>query len=668
MHLPLRRAAVQYETSLGCRKGDDSRRRAQDENMYSKQSEKEKMETVHDIGPITCGSIAKNIRMVAIEPCLAAGLTTLHGVSLLTDETALKEAATYHPTENGVGGYCWKHAGNIYPFLDTYESAEQLAGKLAAGDVHLGKEVTVVVAHCFGEGISYPLLTALSCKEEDHADWQDLILKLVNMWYETDTHKKIGPLWSFATDSDATRRKAGHHVFMTTKLTTSSPLYCILSGLPGLNLYTGPHEMMMDFDYKHLFKLELIRTIIHLAKINPTKPPYTDHDGIPDVDTIIDFEAIKMLAQILHHLLEPFVNPTLSLSQQYRLNRAAFLPNQLYYDITTAMKNIIFCIAKQLWLNLSSKFSLLDVGTDQVEVLFALIWMCGGHNSTLNFTRSEHVDHINCGMWQGDTVVCNCNLQAAWSDGCAVVVSILSTSPLFPEEYDFDRIFSVEDVDLMCVFGGGKYPSINQEDEEDEEPLLSFEDQLENEMESGLIEGFMGLSSSTDSETNVAHHPSHPSPPSGKALVHSTSIHENGAARNDIHIKTLQANGSKIKISGNILTLIPSELTLNSGSPVSEFDLTWIWMGSYLKASTPVAGLAITTQKVIEISTTGSLIELVNPNVVIASAHLTTEKTKEINSQGLTWSLENEALNAAVDLIWKRMLELKIPVSSIALL
>ncbi|KAI6113864.1 hypothetical protein EDD16DRAFT_1709288 [Pisolithus croceorrhizus] len=90
-------------------------------------------------------------------------------------------------------------------------------------------------------------------------------------------------------------------------------------------------------------------------------------------------------------------------------------------------------------------------------------------------------------------------------------------------------------------------------------------------------------------------------------------------------------------MSGNILTLVPSELTLNSGSPVSEFDLTWIWMGSYLKASTPIAGLAITTQKVIEISTTGSLIELVNPNVVIASAHLTTEKTKEINSQGLTY-------------------------------
>ncbi|KAI6095363.1 hypothetical protein EDD17DRAFT_1469455 [Pisolithus thermaeus] len=264
--------------------------------------------------------------------------------------------------------------------------------------------------------------------------------------------------------------------------------------------------------------VELIRAIICLTKINPTKPPYTDHNGIPDVDTIIDFEAIKMLAQILHHLLKPFVNPTLSLSQQvsyistcshllfcqYCLNHAAFLPNQLYYDITTAMKNIIFCIAKQLWLDLSSKFLLLDVGTDQVEVLFALIQMCSGHNSTvnykqgidclclacnisdiysrnpdlhhghhqLNFTCSEHVDHINCGMWQGDTVVCNCNLQAAWSDRRAVVVSILSTLPLFPEEYDFDRIFSVEDVDLMCVFGGGKYPSINQEDEGEDRSVL----------------------------------------------------------------------------------------------------------------------------------------------------------------------------------------------------
>ncbi|KIK75667.1 hypothetical protein PAXRUDRAFT_172104, partial [Paxillus rubicundulus Ve08.2h10] len=103
------------------------------------------------IGPITFETITKNICSVAIKPHMSAGLTTLHGVSLLTDETALDEAATYHPVENGVGGYCWKHAGNVYPFLDTYEAAERLASKLSLGEVHLGKEMLAVVAHCFGE-------------------------------------------------------------------------------------------------------------------------------------------------------------------------------------------------------------------------------------------------------------------------------------------------------------------------------------------------------------------------------------------------------------------------------------------------------------------------------------------------------------------------------------
>ncbi|KAI6010795.1 hypothetical protein F5J12DRAFT_891296 [Pisolithus orientalis] len=108
------------------------------------------------------------------------------------------------------------------------------------------------------------------------------------------------------------------------------------------------------------------------------------------------------------------------------------------------------------------------------------------------------------------------------------------------------------------------------------------------------------------------------------ALVHSTNIYKNGIVCNDIHIKTLHVNRSKIKVSGNVLILIPSEL-----------NLMWIWMVVYLKALSPVPGLAVTTQKVIEISTTKSLVELVNPNVIMASAHLPSDKAKENNSQDL---------------------------------
>ena len=79
------------------------------------------------IGPISSKTIKKNIHTIAIEPHTHAAQTVLRGVSILTDEIALNEAGTYHLAQNGVGGLCWKHAGNAYPFLDTYESTEQLA-------------------------------------------------------------------------------------------------------------------------------------------------------------------------------------------------------------------------------------------------------------------------------------------------------------------------------------------------------------------------------------------------------------------------------------------------------------------------------------------------------------------------------------------------------------
>ncbi|KIK90958.1 hypothetical protein PAXRUDRAFT_35130 [Paxillus rubicundulus Ve08.2h10] len=174
------------------------------------------------IASITSETTAKNICSVIIKPCAQSGQTSLHGVSLLTDKTALEEVATYHPAQNGVRGLYWKHA------------AEQLTQKISSGNVHLGKEMLVIVAHCFGKDQTYLVLATPSCKE-DYTDW------------DNDAHKKVGPLWSFATDGDATCQ--AHPV--------SSPIYGILSGLAGLNLYTGPHDMTLDFDYKHILKHKL---------------------------------------------------------------------------------------------------------------------------------------------------------------------------------------------------------------------------------------------------------------------------------------------------------------------------------------------------------------------------------------------------------------------------
>jgi hypothetical protein len=62
--------------------------------------------------------------------------------------------------------------------------------------------------------------------------------------------------------------------------------------------------------------IELMRAVTRLGRIDPTKPPYTPFGQIPDVDVYIDFETIGMLGDLFHNLLESFVNPSLSLTQQ----------------------------------------------------------------------------------------------------------------------------------------------------------------------------------------------------------------------------------------------------------------------------------------------------------------------------------------------------------------
>ena len=134
------------------------------------------------ISPIILDTIMANILNVIVKFRARSGLSTLRGVSILSDEIALEEAVVYFPSENGVGGLCWKHGHNVDPILNTYESAIHIASKLESGHVYIGKEMTVVVAHLFREDETYPIVAAPTCKEENHSDWEKLMEKLINGW------------------------------------------------------------------------------------------------------------------------------------------------------------------------------------------------------------------------------------------------------------------------------------------------------------------------------------------------------------------------------------------------------------------------------------------------------------------------------------------------------
>lgn len=137
--------------------------------------------------------------------------------------------------------------------LSIPQAALNIASALKEGSVHLGKEVTVAGAHFFGEDGFYPLLAAPTCKTEDAVDMEYIYNTVMDGW-EQGGGGEYGDIWSFATDGDATRCKAGHKVFLQTKISITSPLYGLLANMPGLNLYTGNGYVTLDFDYKHIFK------------------------------------------------------------------------------------------------------------------------------------------------------------------------------------------------------------------------------------------------------------------------------------------------------------------------------------------------------------------------------------------------------------------------------
>ena len=225
-------------------------------SLHTLRSKMSFVKVMPTIGHISLETVKKNVQDVVIAPRSRVDPLIRQGISLLIDETVLEEAAVYLPKTNGVRGLCWTHSHLIDPILYNYQSAINIATSLKAGRVHLGKEVTVVGAHIFSEDGLYPLLAAPTCKSKDAADMEFMFKTVVDGWQVAGGEQKVGPLWSFATDGDATRRKAGHRFFVKKQLPITSSLYGTLSNLPGLNLYTSDGGMTLDFDYKHIFKCE----------------------------------------------------------------------------------------------------------------------------------------------------------------------------------------------------------------------------------------------------------------------------------------------------------------------------------------------------------------------------------------------------------------------------
>ncbi|KAI0798191.1 hypothetical protein C8Q75DRAFT_802082 [Abortiporus biennis] len=458
-----------------------------------------------------------NLEEVLIKPRLQAGLSEQRGISLMMDEVTLEEMVTHFKHVNCIGGTCWLHTERDEVVFRSYETAIELGEAIRTGRVHMGKEMSVVAVSCFGDGTSgtYPILAAPMCKQESAVDMKMLMELLVETYQCSRASQLVGPLWSFATDGDATQRAAGYALFVKTKLTSSSLLYPTLSRMPGLNLYTGNNEVTLDFDYKHIFKrfctllrqqagitlnngrvvnalmlsyyfmhllqlpetkdvpkaLEFIHTISQLCDIDLT--PYSNN-----INLLTDLDSIHLLSELLNSLVQPFINPSFNLSDQvtslskfahlsfilFRLYHLHFMSNQLYGDSMTMVKAFMFGVCRQQQTNSQLHLFVGDFGTDYLEKLFGRVRMLGGHDSGMNYAQATQrlmhacdIDAVFSRNPHLDRGHRHLNLaQTSTADhlhkGRDAAIKVLSYSQVDLDAYNFDILFANPDIDMLRPF------------------------------------------------------------------------------------------------------------------------------------------------------------------------------------------------------------------------
>jgi hypothetical protein len=181
------------------------------------------------------------------------------GHSLLVDGVALEEKCRYLRSTDSIVGVCREHGSALDLRVRSQESVADIEDALHGEEpqVHYASEATVAAIAPFRNS-SYsaiPVALSGSCKAETGEGMALWIRELIRAWRENvDGEPRCGPLWSIATDGESTMRSSRFQVCMSQELTPSNPLYPILHHFRGLNLFTGPNDVTMTCDPKHIFK------------------------------------------------------------------------------------------------------------------------------------------------------------------------------------------------------------------------------------------------------------------------------------------------------------------------------------------------------------------------------------------------------------------------------
>ncbi|KAF9791964.1 hypothetical protein BJ322DRAFT_984195, partial [Thelephora terrestris] len=355
------------------------------------------------------------------------------GHSLLIDGVAVDERGCYAREANEVVGFCREHSVGVDRLVTGMAAVEYLAALIHEGDLHFGSEASVVAiaAHREDNYQAIPLVVSTKCGTETGEGCAAWLRTVIDAWESHEYGAKYnGPIWSVASDGEASLRNSRFRLCMDHEVEKSSPLGLKLSRLSGINLHTGVRDITMTADYKHAFKRfatqirvrdgfqvwngvcnrhQLSRFLVRLRGMSENKVHQlldpADKQNVPKAVALLqaicdlrhypsdglhpsdqaDLHRFHFLGEVFSSFLSPFIDVTFSLEQQivslvkyahlicacWIRHGSAFMTGALYADTQAIVKNIIFSLAKQQVLDPTKNFHIILDGTDRLEQVFS---------------------------------------------------------------------------------------------------------------------------------------------------------------------------------------------------------------------------------------------------------------------------------------------------------
>ncbi|KAF8867766.1 hypothetical protein CPB84DRAFT_1698363, partial [Gymnopilus junonius] len=307
-----------------------------------------------------------------------------------------------------------------------------------------------------------PVLLIPTCKKGSYRDSALIIEMIRQAWKLSPYGEALyGRLWSIASDGDPKRRPALYQHCMQHELKEGDELFEYVGQLPGCNLWTGSGGETQDLDFKHDMKrickcictregllvdnvvvnksllavwLERLtdvdwseNTIYSLLNPDPSASMIQrinallspkDMQDVPRAIKLLsltadlrnldpsDFDpsesnthrAISLLGEMLEALVQPFVNPDFTISQQitslvkfahvscalFLKHETDFMPQHLYSDLQCMVRTAIYRVAHTMILDPGRKVLLCLLGDDVLEILFGRARMIGGHSPNVD--------------------------------------------------------------------------------------------------------------------------------------------------------------------------------------------------------------------------------------------------------------------------------------------